>query len=620
MKWIARFVFFSSLLILISYASVTYAEVVNTPDSLIDMIPQKALAYISISDLDDLERLVKDSPEWAELLAMEEIAEDLDQAQQVLSFGPMLFGIKIEEFVNTFGNRMVICLMGMSGPMPVAGLIVDTGEYKEAVEYAVEQAATLPAVAGGVMVEDDEYRGIPCTVIGNRNFEVKYGFVDNYLMAGISGGFEALVNFHKDGGKSIKDTENYQYMEQRVSLSSNICLYADLERAVPIVKQLTGMSSGEGDGPMTPESLANLAFNSAGAFALSLDLLGHTNEVYLYLKQPDPHPISDLVLASRSPMYSANLIPLNDGVMAGVHIGDPMTLMEKGFELAELFGVEPQALEAQIEEIENAVGLSLRDDLLSTLTGEIAVIAMLPKEPIRMTEDKIQMVKQIAAVRPLILVGVKDGERLKETAAKLSKLVELETMPLEEESYNGVEIVTKAVTLDALVPGIAIIPAYATTDNLLIMSNSARWVRDAIDLLKSPGNPEIQDKLSESRMLVYLDAAGMADFVVSQDVIPDIKPPEEVQDKMLGLGSVAASFFLGTDGAGIRLISTSDDVWATKILRGVMIAIHAGVGKESEKEAALERAEWEEQHEEGQEESHESTEPMNEEQHEYDED
>lgn len=598
MKCILRSMLFSCLLALTLYLSAVCVEAVDNPESVIDMIPYESLAYIYISDLDVVVQSVTESSEWQEILEMEGIAEQLDQVKQILSIGTMLSGITTDEFLGTFGHNMAICLMGMEGQIPVAGLIVDSGEHKERVEYSVSQTVSFAGVGGAAMIEEKEYRDIQYTLVENDTFQLRYGFLDNFLVAGLGSGFEKLVDFYKDGGRSIKDTPNYQYMEQRVSLSSNICVYADLGRAAPILKQLT--EAGAEDNAMQA-MMAELAFDSARAFAFSLDLSGHTNEMYLYLNQAEPHPVTDLVLAPRSPMYAADLIPLDDGVMAGVHIGDPVEMLDRGLKLAEFFGTETQEIEARIQEMEDGLGLNLRDDLLSALTGEIAVVAMLPKEQVDVPLDPLQMAMQVGKVRPVILVGVRDEKKLEKTFNKLSQLVNLETSSLKEESYKGAKIHTKAVPLDVLIPGVALMPAYSFRDNLLIMSNSAEWVRDAIDLLESPGDPEIRGKLSRSRALIYLDVAGIADFVMEQSLIEEVKPPELVQDKLSSLGSVAASFSLGPDGAGISLISTSDDDWTTKIMRGVIIALYAdAVSKEkeaAEQEAVLEREAWEEEHE-----------------------
>jgi len=598
MKWIARCAFFPCLLILALYLSPVCAEAADDSKSVIDMIPAESLAYIYISDLDVVVNLAKESPEWQEIQDMEHITEGLDAARQGLSFVPMLAGITIDEFMSTFGHRMAACLMGMGAQGPVAGLIVDVGDYKEQVEYAVSQAATFPALAGGAMIEEKEYREIPYTLVGNEALKVGYGFLDNFLMAGVGGGFEKLVDFYKDGGKSIKDTENFQYMEQKVSLSSNLCVYLDLERAAPLLQELAKASAG---GDEMQAMMMDLAFSSAKAFAFSLGLSGHVNEMYLYLKQTEAHPITDLLLAPRSPMYSADLIPLDAGAMVGVHIGDPMELMDKGLKLAEFFGVPTQEIEAQIQQMEDTVGLNLQDDLLSALTGEIAVITMLPKGNADLTFDPLQMIMQAGKVRPVIFLGVKDEAKLKATFNKLSQMVNLETSSLKVESYKGSDVHTEAVPLDVLVPGIALIPAYSFRDNLLIMSNSAEWIRDAIDLLESPGDPNIQGKLSRSRALVYVDIAGMADFAMAQSLVKEIDPPEEIKDKLSSLGSVAASFSLGEDGIGISLISTSDDNWTTKIMRGVVIGLYADAmskeKKAADQEAMLEKEAWEEEHE-----------------------
>ncbi|MFC1716369.1 hypothetical protein ACFL6S_22040 [Candidatus Poribacteria bacterium] len=595
MRLTSRSILFANLLILAFCFLPVRLGSADDPGSVIDMIPYESLAYLYISDLDVVVQSAKDSPEWQEILGMEQIAEDLERAGQMLALLPMLVGITVDEFLSTFGHRMAACLMGMDAQMPIAGLIVDVGEYKEPVEYAVSQLATLPAMAGGSMIEEKEYRDTPYTGLGNNNFQVKYGFLDNFLLAGIGGGFEKLVDFHKDGGRSIRDTENFQYMEQKVSLSSNVCLYADLERAAPILKQLTGASAG---GDEMTAMMADLAFSSTKAFALSLGLSGHVNEMRLYLKKTEDHPIADLILAPRSPMYSADLVPLDDGAMVGIHIGDPIELLDRGLKLAEFFGVAAQEVEAQIQQIEGAVGLNLRNDLLSALTGEIAVMAMLPKGDVDLAIDPLQMAMQAGKIRPVVFVGVKDKEKLKATFNKLSQMVNLETSPLKEESYKGATIHTNAMPLDSLVPGIALIPAYTFRDNLLIMSNSAEWVRDTIDLLESPGDPDIQEKLSQSRALVYLDMAGVADFVMSQSFIEEVKPPEGIRDKIISLGSIAASFSLGPDRAGVSLISTSDDDWTTKLMRGAALGLHiSAVSKDrkaAEQEAVIGSEAWEE--------------------------
>lgn len=589
MKLTARSVLFTYILVLTFGLLSIQAEAADGSRTVMDLVPYDSLAYVSISNLDGVYHLVKESPEWEELLGIEEMAEQLEQGRQALNFGPMLLGISIEDFLSSFGHKMVVIFMGMQGNIPMAGLIIDPGDHMEQLEYAAEQAATIPAMAGAAMVEEKEYRDVPYTSVGNQAIKVKYGFLDNFLLAGIGGGFEKLVDFYKGGGESIKDSANYQLMKQKVSLSGEICVYADLERAASMLEMLAAMQAGGGQNPMNA-MMMDLGLNSVKAFALSLSLSGHAQEIYLHLRPDEPNPITDLLLAPYVPMSSAGLVPVKNGILWAVHIGDPVELLDRGLKLAESFGQNAEEIEGAIKQIEGAVGLNLKDDLLSALTGELAVAVMLPKEPVNLRANKLQMAMQLAKVRQVLLIGVKDGEKLKKTAKKLSELIDLKTLPLDEQSYKGSKIVTQVVPLDMLLPGVALIPAYSFRDNVLIMSNSAEWVKDAIDMLESPGAPELQEKLSESRVLVALDIGGMADFAIEQGLAEEINVSEDIQAKARTLGSVAASFSLGPDGMGMKLISTSDDNWLTKILRGVLIGVYVNVAKQEQMEQEMQDA------------------------------
>ncbi len=589
MRLTLRSILFVYLLFLTFCLLPVRVEGADSPGSVMDMIPDDSLAYVSLSNLEVVYQSVIESPEWQELLGIKGIEEDLDQAKQVLSFGPMLVGISLEDLLNSLGHETVLTFMGMMGPMPVAGLIANPGEHMEQLEYAVEQLATLPTLTGQFLLEEKEYRDVPHTAIGNKDFKVKYGFLDNFLIAGLNGGFEKLVDFYKDGGRTIKDTPNFQFMQQKVSLSSNICLYADPERAAPLLEMLADAASDEeGEENKMNAMMTELALKSVKAFALCLSLSGHTQEVYLHLRPDEPNPVTDLALAPHSPMSAADLIPLADGAMVGIHIGDPVDLLDKGLKLAEFLGAGAEEIEGQIQQLEDGLNLSLRDDLLSSLTGEMAVIAMLPKGEVDLKKDKLQMAMQLAKTRSAVLIGVKDEKKLGRTTGKLLKLANLEPLSLEKQSYKGAKIHTKVVPLDILAPGLAVMPSYSFRNGLLVMSNSAEWVQDTMDLLESSRATEVRGRLSESRVLMYLDVAGIADFAMKQNLTENIKPPKPAQDKLATLGSVAASLSLSPDGVGMKLISTSDDNWTTKILRGILVGIYMKVTPKQEEAEEVE--------------------------------
>ncbi|MBC8233546.1 hypothetical protein H8E77_28700 [bacterium] len=123
-----------------------------------------------------------------------------------------------------------------------------------------------------------------------------------------------------------------------------------------------------------------------------------------------------------------------------------------------------------------------------------------------------------------------------------------------------------------------------------MFSNSAQWVQDATDILAESDkqqnsiDPTLQDELSSSWILIHLNAGDVAHFIAEQRLIDDSELPSNAQDKLKSLGSIAVSYSASPEGIGINIISTSEDNWATKILRGVMVAVYANIasnGKEA---------------------------------------
>jgi hypothetical protein len=370
---------------------------------------------------------------------------------------------------------------------------------------------------------------------------------------------------------------------QKVSQSSEIYLYADLEAGMPILNALNQSKSGdetnrsENDkfGAMLRESV----FKSLKAFGLSLSLSGYSHKAYLYAKSEEQNPILDLLLESHPQMSSVKFMSrVSGGALVGIQIGNPAELLDKALNVIELFGAK-ENLEKQIQQIESAVGLDLKNDLLSALTGEIGVLALLPKETVNLKKNMLQLAK----LRPIIFVGIKDRNKLETTAKKILKLANIEPISVKEYSYRGSTIYTKALPLDMIVPGIAFSPSYSFRDDLLMLSNSAQWVQDAADIFvesdeqQISNDPILWDELSASCILIHLSAGDVAYFIAEQKLIDDLKLPKNAQDKLKSLGSIAVSYSASPEGIGVNIISTSEDNWATKILRGVMVGVYANI-------------------------------------------
>lgn len=554
--------------------------------NLMDIIPYDTIACLSISNLDEVSHTAVNLPEWDELYSIDEIKEGLEQPKHLLT---MLLGLTPEEFVKAFGHKLVFGFLGIENDMPIACLAIDVENFEEDARYAMEQLVSFTALGGEMAPIEDSYRDLPYTKINLDEFEIDYGFLDNFVLCGINGGFEKLVDLYKDGGKSIQDNPNFQFMSKKISLSSEICLFANVEQALQILPQLQKLMNKDEPSPEQSEKdkefqefLEKTILPSVKGFGISLSLSDVAHEAYLHVEPNADNlteiesPLFELLLSPHPTMSSIKFLPA-DGALVSIQIGAPEVLLDEVLNVAEFFGQNKNELEQPISELEKAVGLDLRDDLLSALTGEIGVMALLPKEEVDLRKNKLDFAK----FRPTILLGVKDQEKLEKTVSKLTKLGQVETQTLNEESHAGSKIYTKLLPLDVLVPGVALMPAYAYQNDLLIVSNSAEWVKDVIDTLAEPRqrslNTEIEKELKSSWILAFANAGEILDFVTRQNLIEDWKLHENAIDKLSDFGTVTVSYSAEPDGIGVGIFS--ENPWIEEILRVVVLGIYADQAK-----------------------------------------
>ncbi len=554
------------------------AEEAKTP---MDVIPYDTIACLSISNLDAVSQTVVNLPEWKELYSMDEIEEGLEQPKQLLT---MLLGLTPEEFVTILGHKLVCGFLGIEDNMPVVCLAIDAGENKEQAQYAIEQLISLTALSGEMVPREDSYRELPYTGITLGELALDYGFLDNFVLAGINGGFEKMVDLYKDGGNSISDNPNFQFIGKKINLSSEISLFANVEQAIailPALQTLMGDSPSEEseEDKKFEEFLEKMVLPSVKGFGISLSLSGLVHEAYLHVEPKADNPLFELLLTSHPTMSSIQFLPV-DGALVGIQIGNPVALLDSMLNLVEFFGQNKEDIENQIRQLEAGFELNLREDLISALTGEVGVMALLPEEDVDLKKNKLHFAK----FRPTILLGVKDREKLEKTALKLTQLAQLETQSLNEEKHGDSNIYTKLLQSNMLIPGVAFMPSFAYKDDLLIISNSKEWVKDAIDTLAVPRQrnlkPEIEKELESSWILAFADAGAILDFVTQQNLIDDMKLPENAMDKLQDFGTVTVSYSAEPDGIGLSIIS--ENPWIAEILRAVVLGVYADQAKKEQ--------------------------------------
>jgi hypothetical protein len=394
-------------------------------------------------------------------------------------------------------------------------------------------------------------------------------------------------------------------------LSGNVYAYADLAQGISIIQELekakreansqnaednkpenqkqgnppyplpTPTPPKEGvKGEKSPEDkeMELALMRSLKAAAVKIDLTGTSHEVYVQIKPEEQVKIfSDILLASHPPLSSIKLMRAVDGVFVGLHLGDLSQLLEQATALISASGQNPQE---QLKQLKQATGIDLKEDVLKALTGELGIALMTPKEKLNIQKNKLDIAR---AVKPILFIGIKDKRKFGELRKKLANLINVE--PVDEYKYKDATIHRSIVSMESLAPGIALTPRYTYIDDLLIASNSPRYIEEIIDKLNNREElTEAEKTLARSWLLVRAEIGNIGQFAVEQNLLGN-----EIQNVNLGdkseaelirqLGSIEVSYAPESEGVKLSIISGSDETWVMKALRAMTLIILAEQGK-----------------------------------------
>jgi hypothetical protein len=561
----------------------------------LDLVPNDTIACVRVSDIPKIVDTILESPEWQELKENEKVQTGLAQFQQALPITQLLAGVEARELIEIFFREVTFAFIGLVDNKPEMAFIFDVQKSPETAEDGLNQLLIL--MSGGrnykAMPEAQKYGGISYHGFTHENGNVvKYGLLDNLLVLGVNGGFEKVVDTYHDLNPSISENPQFQKMTQKVQLSGNVYAYADLAQGISIIQELekakqeANSQNTEENKPenqkkeKTPEDkeMELALMRSLKAAAVKIDLTGTSHEVYVQIKPEEQVKIfSNILLASHPPLSSIKLMRTVDGIFVGLHLGDLSQLLEQVTVLISASGQNPQE---QLKQLKQATGIDLKEDVLKALTGELGIALMTPKEKLNIQKNKLDIAR---AVKPILFIGIKDKRKFGELRKKLANLINVE--PVDEYKYKDATIHRSIVSMESLAPGIALTPRYTYIDDLLIASNSPRYIEEIIDKLNNREElTEAEKTLARSWLLVRAEIGNIGQFAVEQNLLGN-----EIQNVNLGdkseaelirqLGSIEVSYAPESEGVKLSIISGSDETWVMKALRAMTLIILAEQGK-----------------------------------------
>ncbi len=509
------------------------------------VIPAYSIGYAAVTDVPGIWDSLKASPSWQSFLlspASEEIEAAMDGATELL-------GVEMRTLTGIFGRRIALVQVYfdiVDGPSPPA-VIADVGDSEDAAEV-IRRIEQLLGDSDGyeVRLSAGEYKTVPFSSIKRRegNLTVRYAFLDNlFVLALGQDTFEAILDVYLGDAPPLTYDPRFNKTRTEVPSDGEVFVYLNMEFLWPIVWMMW-------DSDLTM-LLQILGANEIKSIAWTTDLSETNRDQEMYMYTGDSPVLIASFLTQREPLHSPHLVPISDAdIFAVMNLGDPTAAWEKLMESARSVMDEEDYIQMQNDfaAFERETALSLKDDILSTLTGEIGFAMTLP-----------ETVHGVAVNDRMFFCGVRDNELL---TMSVERILSEGGNQLQRVEYNGITIYgISSMSYPERPVG------YIFADELLIFSGIKtleRIIDEEPPLVVSEKFSQVSSQLPPPGLMCYIDLEKVGERLLMGDMM-----------RLRMLGAIGGTLINDGEGMRIKLVGTPAGSWLKTI--GDLVELFVGL-------------------------------------------
>jgi hypothetical protein len=551
---------YTSLLVILSMSSVGVSHATEIES----VIPAYSVAYMVVKDVPNLWDAVRASASWQTFLSSEELEREMQEIKTKMRRAEELLGVDLRALVEAFGHRIAFVQIYIDAEvlhLPV--IIADVTDSEGATEIIWEIEQTLNRDEEyEVQSHAGAYLTVPFGLVRRRGEEstVRYAFLDNLLVfAPGQDTFEAVVDAHLGEEPSLIHDPKFNRTRAEVSSDSEVFAYVNLEILWPILWDVCD--------PEWSAVLQVLGAYEVRSIAWTANLLGSTRDQEMYIYTADGRGLLASAFAEPKPLFSPHLIPASDADMFfAVHLDDPAVLWEKTEEaIINVIGEEEYAgMQTDISRFERQTGLSLKDDILLSLTAEIGFAISVPEVmrpmegPESLLEDGLMM-----------FCGVKDCERC---AMSIERILSAADVQIRQMEYKGVTVYQIPALSGPEVP-----VGYMFAGDFLIFGNFQKLenlINEEPPLVVSEKFAQINSQFPQQLgLLSYVDLGKVEELLlrtgkmaILQETNPE-NPPEDDTPRPQTLGSIGGTLICDGEGLKAKSVGTPEKNWLETVGR-----------------------------------------------------
>ncbi len=327
-----------------------------------DFMPKETVFYLQLQDIDEVYGEIEVSENWEKALALlPDAVADWQEMQQGFLMAQGILSTDLMSVIETVGYRTALAIWLDETDTQQIGLVIHSGGNLGELQRLTKIVEGLVGMSGGGTLRLDAgvYQRVQYNAMEMPQNIVKYGFVDEFLVLGVGEeAFETLMDTYRKDAPSIR--ENPEFTQASKKLGSGVAsVFADVPAILPMIGDL--------------DEANRQRFAIFQSFFARLNLL-ETEPLFQAAVQfnPDlPENEIGLFLKKGVALKTPKALSAQDDLFIAI----APNILESVWELVrtEMEQNATGEMYAAISFLEGLLNLNLEEDVMTGLTGELAL-------------------------------------------------------------------------------------------------------------------------------------------------------------------------------------------------------------------------------------------------------
>jgi len=327
-----------------------------------DFMPKETVFFLQLQDIDEVYGEIEVSENWENALALlPHTVADWQEMQQGFVMAQGVLSTDLMSVIETVGYRTALAIwLDETGTQQI-GLVIHSGGNLGELQRLTKIVEGLVGMSGGGTLRLDAgvYQRVHYNAMEMPQNIAKYGFVDEFLVFGAGeGAFETLMDTYRKDAPSIRQNPEFTKASKKLG-SGVVSVFADVPSILPMIGDL--------------DEANRQRFAIFQSFFARLNLL-ETEPFFQAIVQfnPDlPENEIGLLLKKGAALKTPKALSAQDDLFIAI----APNVLESVWELVRTEMAENATGEmyAAISFVEGLLNLNLEEDVMTGLTGELAL-------------------------------------------------------------------------------------------------------------------------------------------------------------------------------------------------------------------------------------------------------